>query len=255
MLVILSPAKKLLNREYPKDLKFTSTRFDNKSIVINNVLKELNPNEVCSLMKISEKLRDEVFSYIHKFNTVDKEELFPCIFYFNGEAFKGLNIEGYSKKELEYANNHLRVLSGLYGVLRPLDKINKYRLEMGTKLKIKNANNLYEFWEDDIKETLIEDIKKTESDILVNLASEEYSKAAKVNEFKEIKVITPIFKEYKNGVYKVVTVHAKRARGIMASFIIKNKIKTIEEIKKIDLEGYVYREDMSTSKELVFTLG
>lgn len=255
MIAILSPAKKLLDREYPLDLKFTDTRLDNKSIIINNKLKEFNPDEICSLMKISEKLREEVFTYIHKFEIVDKNKLFPCIFYFNGEAFKGLNIETYTNEDLEYANGHLRVLSGLYGVLRPLDKISKYRLEMGTKLKIKDCNNLYEFWDEDIKEALIEDIKKTESDILVNLASEEYSKSAKLKEFKNIKIITPIFKEYKNGSYKVVTVHAKKARGLMATFIIKNRITTIEELKKFNLEGYVYRDDMSTSKELIFTLG
>ncbi|MGL4875370.1 MAG: peroxide stress protein YaaA [Clostridium sp.] len=255
MLVILSPAKKLLDREYDKTLKCTSTRFDNKSIIINNRLKEFNPDELCTLMKISEKLRDEVFEYVHKFEIVEKEKLFPCIFYFNGEAFKGLEIESYTIDELEYANKHLRVLSGMYGVLRPLDRISKYRLEMGTKLSIGDKKNLYEFWEDDIKNDLIKEVKETESDILVNLASEEYSKSAKLKEFKDIKIITPVFKEYKNGSYKIVTVHAKRARGLMASYIMKNKVNTIEELKKFDLEGYVYREDMSNKEALVYTIG
>ncbi|MGL5649400.1 MAG: peroxide stress protein YaaA [Clostridium sp.] len=255
MLVILSPAKKLLDREYDKSLKFTNTRFDNESISINNRLKEYNPDELCSLMKISEKLRDDVFNYVHKFEIVKKEELFPCIFYFNGEAFKGLNVEEYNKDDLEYANVHLRVLSGMYGVLRPLDKISKYRLEMGTKLEVNDKKNLYDFWGTKIKDELLKDIQETESDILVNLASEEYSKSAKLKDLKGIKIITPVFKEYKNGVYKVVTVHAKRARGLMASYIIKNKVETMEELKKFNLEGYIYREDMSNNEALVYTIG
>ncbi|WP_436513530.1 peroxide stress protein YaaA [Clostridium thermobutyricum] len=255
MLAILSPAKKLLDREFNKSLKCTRTRFDNESIKINNRLKEFNPDELCSLMKISEKLRDDVFSYIHKFSTVNRENLFPCIFYFNGEAFRGLEIESYSEEDLYYANSHLRVLSGLYGVLRPLDLISKYRLEMGTKLNIEDKKNLYEFWGDKIKNTILEDLEKTETNILVNLASEEYSKSVKLNELKGVQVITPVFKEYKNGKYKVVTVHAKRCRGLMATYIMKNKIKTKDELKSFDLEGYIFREDMSNEKEFVYTLG
>lgn len=255
MLVILSPAKKIENKKLNYNIDLTNARFNKETEELNNRLKEFNPDELASLMKISDKLTNDTFLNIHKFNMENEEELFPCILGFNGEAFRGLNIESYSKEDLEYANNHLRVLSGLYGVLRPLDKIYPYRLEMGTKLNIGKHKSLYSYWKDKIKDTLIEDIKKTESDILVNLASNEYSKSAKLNKMDKIKIVTPIFKEFKNGTYKVVTVHAKRARGLMATYIMKNKIEDIEGLKMFNEEGYIYREDLSNDNEFVFTIG
>lgn len=255
MLVILSPAKKIESKKLDYNINLTDIRFKNESIELNNRLKEFNPDELSSLMKISEKITDDTFLKIHKFDINNEEELFPCILGFDGEAFRGLKIESYSKEDLEYANNHLRVLSGLYGVLRPLDKIYTYRLEMGTKLNICKHKSLYSYWGDKIKDMLINDIKNTESDILVNLASNEYSKSAKINKMDKIKTITPIFKEFKNGKYKVVTVHAKRARGLMTTYIMKNKIEDIEGLKKFNEEGYIYREDLSNDSELVFTIG
>lgn len=254
MLVILSPAKKIENKKLNYNIELTDVRFKDEAVELNNRLKELDPYELSSLMKISEKLTEDTFLKIHKFSIDNKEELFPCILGFDGEAFRGLDIESYSKEDLQYANTHLRVLSGLYGVLRPLDQIYTYRLEMGTKLNIYNHKSLYSYWEDKIKDMLLEDIKNTESDILVNLASNEYSKAAKINKMDKIKVITPIFKEFKNGKYKVVTVHAKKARGLMASYIMKNKIEDIEGLKRFNEEGYIYREDLSNESELVFTI-
>ena len=255
MIVILSPAKKIEIKKLNYNIDLTEVRFKSEAKKLNKRLKEFNPDELASLMKISEKLRDDTFSNIHKWNIEKEENLFPAILGFNGEAFRGLNIESYSKEDLEYANNHLRILSGLYGVLRPLDLIASYRLEMGTKLTIGDNKDLYSFWNDKINKLLIKDIKESESDILVNLASNEYSKSAKLSKMNGIKIINPIFKEFKNGKYKVVTVHAKRARGLMATFIIKNKINDLSTLKKFNEEGYVYREDLSNNTDMIFTLG
>lgn len=255
MIVILSPAKKLERKELNYDIDLTNVRHISESIKLNERLKEFNPDELGSLMKISDKLTDYTLLNIHKWTIEEAEHSFPCILGFNGEAFRGLDITSYSKEDLEYANSHLRVLSGLYGVLRPLDLICSYRLEMGTKLNIGKHKNLYSFWGEKINKTLIEDIKDSESDILVNLASNEYSKSAKLNKMKGITIVTPVFKEFKNGKYKVVTVHAKRARGLMATYIMKNRIENVEGLKKFNEEGYIYREDLSNNEEMVFTLG
>ena len=253
MIVILSPAKKIEKKKLSYTIDTTKPRFMEEAKKLNNRLKELNPDELASTMKIGEKLRDDTFLKIHNWSE-DFNETFPCILGFNGEAFRGLNIESYTKEDLDYANKSLRILSGLYGVLRPLDLIHSYRLEMGTKLNIDENDNLYSFWDSKINNMLIKDIKESDSDILVNLASNEYSKSAKLKYMDKIKVITPIFKELKNGKYKIVTVHAKRARGLMATYIIKNRINTIEELKKFSEEGYKFREDLSNDQELVFIL-
>ncbi|MCR6515482.1 peroxide stress protein YaaA [Clostridium sp. LY3-2] len=252
MLVILSPAKKMELKSIDKNIESSYPLFIKEAKKLNDELKKLNPDELAKYMKISDSIVNEVFKHIHNFD--GDENTFSAAFGYNGEAFRGLNIESYNKEDLEYANSHLRILSGLYGVLRPLDKIKEYRLEMGLKYNFLEDESLYKYWGDKINKCLLFDIKKTESDILVNLASKEYSKSAKLGNLKNIKVVEPVFKEFKNGKYKVVTVHAKRARGLMTTYIIKNRIKDIESLKKFDLEGYVYREDLSSSKELVFTL-
>lgn len=254
MIVILSPAKKLERKELNYDIELTMPRYISEAKRLNNRLKEFNPDELSSLMKISEKLTDKAFLDIHRWSMEKKESLFPCILSFNGEAFRGLDILAYSKEDLEYANKHLRVLSGLYGILRPLDLIYNYRLEMGTKLSVNDFKDLYSFWGEKIKKALLDDIKDSESDILVNLASNEYSKSARLKDMKGITIVTPIFKEFKNGKYKVITVHAKRARGLMATYIMKNRINNLEDLKKFDEEGYSYREDLSNNYEMVFTL-
>ncbi|MGL4570872.1 MAG: peroxide stress protein YaaA [Clostridium sp.] len=253
MIVILSPAKKIEKKILNFDVNESKPMYMEEAKIINDRLKEFNPDEIASLMKIGDKLRDETFLNIHRWSE-DFNNTFPCVLGFNGEAFRGLDIERYDRDDLEHANNNLRILSGLYGVLRPLDLIHNYRLEMGTKLKIEESSNLYCFWDNKINNALMIDIKKSASDILVNLASNEYSKSAKLKNMDKIKVITPVFKELKNGKYKVVTVHAKRARGLMATYIMKNKVNDIETLKKFNEEGYKYREDLSNNSEIVFIL-
>ena len=254
MIVILSPAKKLERKQVNYDIEMTKPRYIVEAKILNDRLKEFNPDELSSLMKISEKLTDKTFLDIHKWSTNNIDLLFPCALSFNGEAFRGLDISSYSKEDLDYANKHLRILSGLYGVLRPLDLICNYRLEMGTKLSVDDFRDLYSFWGEKIKDALLDDVKDSESDILVNLASNEYSKSARLRYMKGITIITPVFKEFKNGRYKVITVHAKRARGLMATYIMKNRINNLEDLKNFDEEGYIYREDLSNKYEMVFTL-
>jgi cytoplasmic iron level regulating protein YaaA (DUF328/UPF0246 family) len=177
-----------------------------------------------------------------------------CITAFKGEVYRGMDVGSYTIEDYFYANDNLRILSGLYGVLKPFDGINQYRLEMGIKLKFKQYKNLYEYWGNKLMLNIYEDVKKKKNNMIVNLASYEYFKAIEnIEKLEGIKVITPIFKEYRNGEYKIITLKAKRARGLMVSFIIKNKIESLEELKRFDMEGYEFNEDLSSDINLVFT--
>ena len=184
------------------------------------------------------------------------EDARQCLLVFKGEAFRGMDVGGFKAEDFFYADNHLRILSGLYGILSPFDGVHQYRLEMGTKISIRGKKDLYDFWGDTISKAVIEDIKNTGDNVLLNLASKEYFKVIeKIEEIDdEIKVITPVFKEYRDGKYKIISTKAKRARGLMTSFIIKNKIDKIEALKEFKEEGYEFCDEMSTDSELTFIL-
>jgi len=173
----------------------------------------------------------------------------PAVFAFNGEVYRGLNVSALSESKHELMQKTLRILSGHYGLLRPLDKIMPYRLEMGTKLAIGKSKNLYEFWQSAVTSALNEELENSE--LIVNLASHEYTKCL---DFKSIKnrVITPVFKENKNGVYKVLSVYAKYARGLMARYIIEQNVNTIDDMKAFNLDGYHWAADLSNEEQLVF---
>lgn len=254
LIIAISPAKTLDMNKVELDLTVTEPRYLNRSKEIMETLSTLSPEEIGKLMKISVKLSE--LNYIR--NGMWKKEEHknepPCIFAFKGDVYKGIEIEEYSEEDLLYANSHLRILSGLYGILRPLDGIHEYRLEMGTKLKLKDKKNLYEYWgEDFLREELLKDARETESEVIINLASEEYSKVLNLSKLPEGKVITPVFKEFKKGEYKIVGIYAKRARGLMTSYILKNKVKTIEKLKEFSEEGYSFNENLSNENEIVFT--
>lgn len=254
MIIVISPAKTLDMSKNNEDIVASSPRYLDKSQNIMSVLRELNPEEIGKLMKISVKLSE--LNYIR--NGMWKKEGHleepPCIFAFKGDVYKGIDIEEYTDEDLEYANSHLRILSGLYGLLRPFDGIHEYRLEMGTKLKLGEKKNLYDYWGADfLREELLKDARETESEIVINLASEEYSKVLNLGKLETGKVISPVFKEYKNGQYKIVGIHAKKARGLMTSFILKNRIDTLDGIKEFSEEGYRFNEELSNEKEYVFT--
>jgi len=250
MKVILSPAKSL-DFETPILAEIGSDiRFPEKAQQVNAVLRKKSPKQLKELMGISESLavlnyeRNQLWS-----SQSEPGKNRPAVFAFNGEVYRGLNVSALSESKHELMQKTLRILSGHYGLLRPLDKIMPYRLEMGTKLAIGKSKNLYEFWQSAVTSALNEELENSE--LIVNLASHEYTKCL---DFKSIKnrVITPVFKENKNGVYKVLSVYAKYARGLMARYIIEQNVNTADEIKAFDLDGYHWAADLSNEEQLVF---
>lgn len=254
MLVILSPAKKL-DVDGNKPTQFTLPVFLNESERLMNHLKKMSPKKIGKLMSISDQLselnheRYANWSTDHSLN--DSKQ---AMFSFTGEVYSGLAAISFSKEALQEAQQRLRILSGLYGVLKPLDLMHAYRLEMGTSLKVGVKKNLYEFWGDKIANELNTALKDIDSEVLVNLASNEYFKAVNKKKLKAT-IITPVFKDFSNGTYKTVMVYAKKARGQMAAYILKNKITTPEEVIGFDADGYCYNEKASTPTEIVFYRG
>lgn len=252
MIIVLSPAKTLeINKNF-SNLPMTEPQFLEKSEILIKELKKYDEYSLASLMKTSPKLTALNKDRIEQWSK-SLDNAFVCIGAFKGEAYRGLDTGSYSIEELFYANDHLRILSGLYGILRPFDGINFYRLEMGTKLKFKTYKDLYNYWGEEIQENIYKELINDDK-ILVNLASNEYFKSIEsIKKYDDVTVITPTFKENRNGEYKVVTTKAKRARGLMATFIIRNKITEIDELKKFNYEGYEYDEELSNENEMIFT--
>jgi cytoplasmic iron level regulating protein YaaA (DUF328/UPF0246 family) len=210
-------------------------------------MKSLSVKELGELMKLSPQLSDLNFQRYQLMGD-QSNEISKAAEAFNGEVYTGLDFSSFTTKNLESAQEKLRILSGLYGILKPDTIIEPYRLEMGTKLIIEESENLYDFWGEDILQFL----KTEESKIIVNLASTEYSKAAKLKQFSG-SVITPHFKEFKNGDYKVIMMYAKKARGKMANWIINSEISEVDDIKNFIEDRYIYNEGLSSDKDWVFT--
>lgn len=255
MLIVISPAKTLDFNKRNETLPISEPRFLEKSRTIIEELKEYDSYSLTKLMKISDKLANLNKERFESW-TESLDEARQCLLVFKGEAFRGIDVGSFKAEDFFYANDHLRILSGLYGILSPFDGVHQYRLEMGTKISIEGHKDLYSFWGDILREVIIEDIKNTGDNILINLASKEYFKSIEGLEDidDEIKVITPVFKEYRNGQYKIISTKAKRARGLMTSFIIKNQINNLEELKTFNEDGYEFCEDMSNEKEYVYIL-
>lgn len=253
MIIVISPAKTLDFDIKNENLPMSEPRFLDKSQEIINEIKEYDSFSLEKLMKISPKLatlNEERFDKWTKSLDTSKQ----CLLAFKGDVYRGMDVMSLSDPEIFYANEHLRILSGLYGVLRPLDGINEYRLEMGTKLNVNDNKDLYEFWGKDLEESLLNELSNHKNKILINLASNEYFKAVEgLKENNKIKVVTPIFKEYRGDKYKIIALNAKRARGLMTRYIIQNEIEDISEIKKFNLDGYEFNEEMSSDTEYVFT--
>lgn len=253
MIIILSPAKTLEINKSLCNVPMTEPQYLNEAEVLIEELKTYDEYSLSKIMKTSPKLTKES---MERFKSWEKscDNAFVCLGAFKGEAYRGLDAGSYSMEELFYANDHLRILSGLYGILRPFDGINFYRLEMGTKLKFDKYENLYEYWGEKLCENIYNDLIKSDDKILVNLASKEYYKSVEnIKKYNDIKIITPEFKENKGGEYKVISTKAKRARGLMTSFIIRNKLTDVEELKMFNYEGYEYDDEMSSDDKLVFT--
>ncbi len=251
MIIIISPSKTQDFSANPKT-QFSYPRQLKQSRQLIDTLRQLSPKELATLMKISEKLTQLNWQRFQDFNDhFSLHNAKPALFAFKGDVYKGFSIETYRPEDFNFAQQHLRILSGLYGVLRPLDLIQPYRLEMGTRLKNVVGKNLYEFWGNKITQVLNQDLAN-QSPLVINLASNEYFKAIKPNDLKA-KILTLSFKENKQGIYRVVAIHAKHARGLMANFIIKNRLNEPEAIKNFKLENYQFNPILSSADEWVFT--
>lgn len=252
MLILLSPSKTL---DYKSEVTIPTGKepeFIKDSKKLASLLRKLSPDELSELMSISPKLAEEnALRYSDWHYPYPDGKARPALAAFKGDVYDGLKGWELDGKQIEFADKHLRILSGLYGLLRPTDLMLPYRLEMGTKLEGSSFNNLYEFWGNKITKLVKQAIKESDSDVLVNLASEEYSKAVDFNATKA-RLIIPTFLEYRNGTYKFISFNGKRARGLMSRFIIDKKITDPEEIKLFDYQGYGYMETMSDDKKWVF---
>lgn len=252
MLAVVSPAKNLdYESELPK-LSVTQPRLLDNAEELVKVCRKLSPQQLGSLMKISDKLAGLNAARFEQWQRpFDETNARPAMFAFNGDVYTGLDAANLSKDAIDTAQKQLRILSGLYGVLRPLDLMQPYRLEMGTKLDNAKGKNLYEYWGDTITQLLNEDLAELGSSTLVNLASNEYFSAVKPKVLKA-DIITPVFKDEKNGQYKVISFYAKKARGLMVRFIVNQKPQSVSDLKAFDANGYGFNEAMSNDKQLVF---
>ena len=252
MLIVLSPAKTLDYSIDPKS-NHTAPQFLSQSSKLIKTLKEKEPKDIASLMGLSDKLATLNFDRYQswKASKVVSNDTKPSMLVFKGDVYQGLDAKNFNSNQLKFAQKHLRILSGLYGILRPMDVIKPYRLEMGTKLQTSKGKNLYEFWGSAIQENVLDDLGSQKSDLLINLASKEYfSVLGKMPDY--VNVISPVFKDYKNGKHKIISFYAKRARGLMAKWIIQQKIKDFEKLSNFNLDGYYYSEKESTLTEPVF---
>ena len=250
MLVTISPAKTLDYESVLPELNTTHFPFPDDAQILIDELRTKSVDDIKSLMKLSDKLSElNVQRYKDWSLPMTADNARPAAFAFKGDVYLGLDIASFSDDDLAYAQERLCILSGLYGLLRPLDLIQPYRLEMGTRLANSRGKNLYEFWGTQVSEAL--NSRFEEKEILVNLASNEYSKAINKKAL-DLDVVTPNFLDCKKGNYKVISFYAKRARGYMAAWILKNRVKDVETLNNFNVEGYVYCEERSTEKAPVF---
>ena len=251
MKIVISPAKSLnFENQAPTD-QYSQGQFLNQAERLNKVLKKKSARVLSKLMSISPALgslnyeRNQVWSL-----PFTPENAKQAIFAFSGEVYRGLDANSLTANKIDQLQDKLRILSGQYGLLKPLDLMQAYRLEMSTKLKVGRKPNLYQFWGSSITTALNDELQNDE--LFVNLASNEYYKVIKPKELK-VPIITPIFRDFKNGEYKIIMTFAKLARGLMVRYIIDNNIETIDHLKGFDVNGYAFDANMSTETELVFT--
>jgi len=251
MKLVLSPAKSLDFETKLPTSKTSESLFLSDSERINKLLKKKSAKSLSELMKISDNLAHLNFERNHEWQLpFTKNNARPAVYAFNGDVYRGLDIYSLDVKKLDKLQDTVRILSGLYGVLKPLDLIQPYRLEMGTKFPIGKNKNLYEFWKKKVTQTLNNELEDNE--LFLNLASNEYFKAIDTKGLK-VPVIDIDFKELKNGDYKTIGIYAKLARGLMTRYIIDNNAKTLDDIKGFNLENYRFHGQLSKENSLVFT--
>ncbi len=253
MIIVISPAKSLYEKTPIQLEKYTLADFLTEAEKIVSVMKKKKPAQLAKLMEISPKLAELNYHRFQEWTLpFTPENSWQAVLMFNGDVYQGLRAETFTANEFSIAQQHLRILSGVYGILKPLDLIQPYRLEMGTNISIARKKNLYEFWKLKITAKLNEELEETGQKELINLASNEYFSAIDTKKLKA-RIITPAFKEQKDGQYQMVSFFAKKARGLMSRFIIQNQITDPEEIKAFDLEGYYFNNQLSKGDNWVFT--
>ena len=250
MLAVISPSKTQDFSSSNVDV-FTKTRQIEQSQILIDLLKTKTQSEIASLMSISDKLSKLNFDRFQTFSTpFTLTNAKQALLAFKGDVYNGIDAPNLSSQDLDFAQSCVRMLSGLYGVIRPLDLIQPYRLEMGTRLENDKGKNLYKFWSDKISQILNED----ESSVIINLASNEYFKGIDKKSLNA-KIINIAFKEFKGDTYKIIGIYAKRARGLMVNYMIKNRITKSDDLKNFNVEDYKFRQDMSDESTWVFTRG
>ncbi len=252
MLFLLSPAKSLDYETPLGDVPHTQPQFKAQSQALIEVLRTQSPQQIASLMDLSDALSAlNVARYAAWSRRSTLRNARPAVLAFNGDVYEGLQARTLPVADLEWAQQHVAILSGLYGVLRPLDLLQPYRLEMGTRLATPQGSNLYQFWGSSIAQHLNQRLRADTSPVVVNLASQEYFKAVDRKTLKA-PVVECVFEDYKGGAYKVISFHAKRARGLMARYAIEHRITTPEGLKHFDSEGYAHAPEVSGLDRLVF---
>ncbi len=253
MIALLSPSKTLNDKNVAEVNTYSLPEFLDDSNQLVEILKEYSPKKLSKLMNINSKLSNlNVERYMQWTDKFTPENASPALLTFQGEVYNGLKAEELDANALEYAQDHVRILSGLYGILRPLDLIKPYRLEMGTSLKNSRGKDLYDFWGDRLTITLKKELEQHKEKVLVNLASYEYFKAID-KERLGVRVLNCQFKEERDGTFKFITIYGKKARGLMTRFIIDNKIDKPEDLKAFDLDNYYYNSELSGEDNYVFT--
>ena len=253
MLILISPAKKLDFDTAPITERYTQCEFLDDAQELIDTVKQLSKGDIAKLMHLSDKLAElNVARYQQWSQPFSPKNAKPALLAFKGDVYAGMNADTFTQANLDFAQQHLRMLSGLYGLLRPLDLMQAYRLEMGTRLSNPRGKNLYEFWGEQITTAVNHALSQSGSDSLINLASNEYFKSVKTQQL-DGQLITPQFKEYKDGAYKMIGVYAKRARGLMSRYIIENEIIKAQDIKTFNWEGYSYNSKLSGDANWVFT--
>ena len=251
MIAIVSPAKNL-DFKTAYDSEVSQPRLMECTNELIDVLRKKSEEEIQNLMSLSEQLAGLNVKRYKDFTTSHTlENAKPSVLAFNGDVYQGLQAETFDDKKLAFAQKHLRILSGLYGLLRPLDLMQPYRLEMGTKLAFDDYSTLYQYWGDKILDLLVEDLKEQGDDVLINLASNEYFTSIK-RKSMPMQVIDVEFKDLKNDKYKIIAFYAKKARGLMSRYIIENEISTVEDLKGFNYKGYYFDEKDSSETKLAF---
>ena len=252
MKILISPAKSLDFDSNIDSLKCTQPVFLNKTSEINSVLKEKSPKDLMQLQGISQKLSDLNWKrnndYVDNHNNKNSR---PAVFAFNGDVYSGIDVKTLSEDKVYDLQKSLRILSGYYGVLKPLDLIQPYRLEMGTKLAVNGSENLYKFWSENITNSILDEMSN--EDLLINLASNEYFEAFDKKKF-DGRIISPVFKDFKNGKLKIISFYAKKARGMMVRYIVDNEVSSYNELLGFNLGNYSYNEAETSDENFpVFT--